>query len=43
MVKVAEEVLPKSKKKAEETWMTENILEKMSERNKVKSTDSVTY
>ena len=41
--KAAEEVLPMVKRKAKQTWMTEKILEKISERKKMKNVSLEKY
>ena len=43
MTKATEEVLPRAKRKAKQTWMTEKILEKISERQKMKNVSLEKY
>ena len=43
MTKAAEEALPRAKRKAKQSWMTEKILEKISERKKMKNVSLEKY
>ena len=43
LVETAEETLPKKEKKSKQRWMTEEILAKMSKRQKIKDRDGSQY